>query len=63
MEREKHKWKPHKCESTEAGGRGGATRSSEEATVMGVERRGCIVQLGKGNNRKREDSIGTSKAV
>jgi hypothetical protein len=63
MIREKHKWKPHKCESTDAGGRGGATRSSEEHPVMGWERRGSIVQLGKSNNRKREDSNGTSKAV
>jgi len=63
MIREKHKWKPHKCESTEARGRGGATCSSEEDPVMGLERRGSIVQLGKANNRKREDSIGTSKAV
>jgi RNA-directed DNA polymerase len=54
MTREKHKWKPHKCESTNAGGRGGVTRSSEEDPVMGLERRGNIVQLGKrttGNGR------------
>ena len=29
-------------ESTDAAHRGGAARSSDEATVMGVERRGCI---------------------
>jgi len=45
MLREKHKWKPHKCESTEAEHRDGVTRSSNEAPVMGVERRGYIVQL------------------
>jgi len=45
MSREKHKWKTHKCESTEAGHRGGATRSSDEDPVMGLERRGSIVQL------------------
>jgi hypothetical protein len=32
-------------ESTEARRRGGAARSSEEAPVMGVERRGCIDSL------------------
>lgn len=47
MTREKYKWKPHKYESTNAGGRGGATRSSEEDSVMELERRGSIVQLGK----------------
>ena len=40
MSREKRKWKPHKSESTEAGHRGGVTRSSEEGPVMGLERRG-----------------------
>lgn len=46
MLREKHKWKPHKCESTDAEHRGGATRSSDEDSVMELERRGSIVQLG-----------------
>ena len=32
-------------ESTKAGHRGGVTRSSEESPVMGLERRGDIVQL------------------
>ena len=45
MLREKCKWKPHKCESTDAEHRGGVTRSSEEEPVMGLERRGYIVQL------------------
>ena len=45
MIREKHKWKPHKCESTDAEHRGGATRSSDEAFVMKVERRRSINQL------------------
>jgi len=31
-------------ESTEAECRGGAARSSDEGTVMGLERRGCVVQ-------------------
>lgn len=42
MRREKFKWRTHKDESTDAEHRGGAARSSEEASVMGVERRGCI---------------------
>ena len=45
MLREKSKWKPHKGESTNAEHRGGATRSSVEDPVMGLERRGCVVQL------------------
>ena len=36
---------PHQGESTEAGHRGGVTRSSEEGPVMGLERRGDIVWL------------------
>ena len=36
---------PHKCESTEAGNRGGVARSSDEVSVMEMERRGYIVQL------------------
>ena len=30
--------------STKVNQRGGATRSSDETTVMGVERRGCVIQ-------------------
>ena len=45
MLREKFKWRSHENESTDAKHRGGATRSSEETSVMGVERRGCIDQL------------------
>jgi len=45
MTREKHKWKPRKRQSTDAEHRGGATRSSDEDSVMGLERRGNIVQL------------------
>jgi len=45
MPREQSKWKNHKDLSTDAKHRGGATRSSDEEPVMGVERRGCIVQL------------------
>ena len=45
MIREKSKWKPHKDLSTDAEHRGGVTRSSDEGSVMDVERRGYIVQL------------------
>jgi RNA-directed DNA polymerase len=45
MTREKFKWRTHKSESTKAGHRGGATRSSVEGSVMESEQRGCIVWL------------------
>jgi len=45
MTREKSKWRPHKDKSTDAEHRGGVACSSAEAPVMGVERRGYIVQL------------------
>jgi hypothetical protein len=35
----------HKSESTEARRRGGVTRSSDEVSVMEMERRSYIVQL------------------
>jgi len=37
MSREKSKWQTHKDESTDAKYRGGMTRSSDEAPVMGGE--------------------------
>ena len=45
MVREKPKWRPHKGESTDAGHRDGATRSSDEVSVMEMERRGCVDRL------------------
>jgi hypothetical protein len=36
---------PREDRRTDAGHRGGATRSSEEGSVMGLERRRCVVQL------------------
>jgi hypothetical protein len=47
MIREKSKWRPHKDDSTDAGHGGGVTRSSDEISVMEMERRGYIVQLYK----------------
>ena len=45
MTREKSKWKTHKDESTDAADRGGMACSSNEASVMGVERRGRVIQF------------------
>jgi hypothetical protein len=63
MIREKHKWRHHKCESTEARHRDGVIRSSDEGSVMGLERRGYIVQLNRMYNQQWEDSFETSKVV
>jgi hypothetical protein len=49
---------PHKDESTEAGHRGGATRSRVESSVMESDRRGCVVQLFSGANQQWEDPCG-----
>jgi hypothetical protein len=49
---------PHKGESTDAGHRGGAVRSREEGSVMGLDRRGCVVQLYLGVNQKWEEPHG-----
>lgn len=46
MLREKHKETHSKCESTDAEYRDGATPSSEEGTVMVLERRSCPIWLG-----------------
>ncbi len=45
MLREKSKWRSHEDESTDAEHRGGVACSSDEVPVMGMERRGYIVQL------------------
>jgi hypothetical protein len=44
MLRESRKGKPPKRVSTDAGYRDGATCSSEEGPVMGLERRGCPIR-------------------
>ena len=51
MRREKPKWKPHKGQSTDARHRGGLARSSDEVPVMGMERRGQIIQFLRWVNR------------
>jgi len=49
---------PHKGERTDAGHRDGAVRSREEGSVMGLDRRGCVVQLYRGVNQKWEEPRG-----
>ena len=44
MPRETTKGKPPEVQSTDAGYRGGATRSSVEGAVMALERRGCPIR-------------------
>ena len=48
-------------ESTEAGRRGGAARSSVEGPVMGLERRGCVVPPWPLANWKREEPVDEAK--
>jgi RNA-directed DNA polymerase len=45
---------PHKCESTNARHRGGVACNSEEDPVMGLERRGDIVQQTSKDNLRKE---------
>ncbi|MHC4315498.1 MAG: hypothetical protein ACYSW3_23895 [Planctomycetota bacterium] len=65
MLREKRKWWPHERESTDARHGDGATRSSEEGSVMGLEQRGGIAQLYRKDNSEvsEEDSFEESKAI
>jgi RNA-directed DNA polymerase len=58
MLREKLKWRSHKNESTDARHGGGATRSSDEISVMGMERRGSIDQLYEVVNQQMGGVIG-----
>ncbi len=46
---------PHEDESTEAGHRGGAARSSDEGPVMGLERRGGVIPSYAGINQPWEE--------
>ena len=61
MLREKFKWWSHKSESTDAGHRGGTTRSSNEVSVMEMERRGCIVQSYRLVNQIENRYIGMNR--
>jgi hypothetical protein len=49
---------PHESESTDAGHRDGAARSRIEGSVMGLDRRGCIVQLSPKVNQRWEEPRG-----
>ena len=55
MLREKSKWKSHKDLSTDAEHRGGSARSSDEVSVMEMERRGWHVQNRTLVNHKWEE--------
>ena len=57
MQRENSKWGSHKGESTDAEHRGGAARSSVEASVMEVERRGCVIPLDLRVNPQGEEPM------
>jgi hypothetical protein len=46
---------PREDESTEAGHRGGATRSRVEGSVIGLDRRGCVVRLWNEANQQWEE--------
>ena len=48
-------------ESTDAERRGGAARSGVESPVMGLERRGCVVQPWPLANWKREEPVDEAK--
>jgi RNA-directed DNA polymerase len=61
MAREKSKGRSPEGESTEAGHRGGTARSSDESPVMGVERRGCVVQGYLMVNQQWEESVSIAK--
>ena len=43
MLRENSKRRTRKDESTDTGNRGGTARSSDEVSVMEMERRGCVI--------------------
>jgi RNA-directed DNA polymerase len=61
MVREKSKGRSPEGESTDAGHRGGTARSSDETPVMGVERRGCVVQGYLLINQEWEESVSIVK--
>jgi hypothetical protein len=49
---------PHKGQSTEVEHRGGAACSRDEGSVMGLDRRGCIVREYSRANWQREEPHG-----
>ena len=63
MVREKPKWRTHEGESTDAGYRGGPTRSSVEVSVMGMDRRGWIIWPYLLVNQKWEEPGGKARLL
>ena len=57
MLREKLKWRTHESESTDAEHGGGPTRSSDEVSVMGMERRGWVDRLNNVVNQQMGGAI------
>ena len=58
------KWRATTRKNTDAKGRGGAVRSSDEAFVMNVERRGSVIWLTTWVNlRKQGGANGINKIV
>ena len=49
---------PHEDESTDAGHRGGATRSRADGSVIGPDRRGCVIRPVRGVNQRWEEPRG-----
>ena len=54
---------PRKDQSTEAGHRGGAVRSRDEGSVMGLDRRGCLIRPDPWVNLQGEEPGGDGQAV
>lgn len=63
MRREKFKWRPHENESTDAERRDGSPRSSDEVSVMEMERRGWVILLDLKINQLMGGIFEESKAV
>jgi len=63
MLREKFKWRPHKNESTDAEHSGGPPRSSDEVSVMEMERRRRIIQPDLEVNHRMGGIFEEGKAV
>ena len=63
MRREKLKWKAHKSQSTDAWRRDGLERSSEEASVMEVERRSLGYSAMNVSQPAMGGADGQSKAI
>jgi hypothetical protein len=59
MRREKFEWEaPIRMRVPRREHRGGATRIRAEGSVMGPDRRGCVVQLWPGVNQQWEEPLG-----